>query len=198
MEKNSANHRNKQHKCTGPDFKYTNVWCNKKKKQLAKTRMDRKIKKERQRNAGEQLEWESSGWYPVSLSVSGCFLWMLLRSAVTHLFWWRLRSVNWEVGGYPTPCTLWILCILATTRTLQNPCASLSLRRRASDGVQDWFAGAEVWLAAQGTPTLSEAGVSLPPACWHLHYPCFHGSGRSPHMAQVGGSACDTITLPVG
>lgn len=28
----------------------------KKKKQLVKTRMDRKIKKERQRNAGEQLE----------------------------------------------------------------------------------------------------------------------------------------------
>lgn len=95
----------------------------------------------------------------LSLSVSGCFLWMLLRSAVTHLFWWRLRSVNWEVGGYPTPCTLWILRLLATTRTLQNPCASLSLRRRASDGVQDWFAGAEVWLAVQGTPTWS---LSLP------------------------------------
>lgn len=160
--------------------------------------MDRKIKRGGrgmlENSLNEKAEADSQ-----SPSISGCFLWMLLRSAVTHLFWWRLRSVNWEVGGYPTPCTLWILCLLATTRTPRNLRASLSLRRRASDGVQDWFAGAEVWLAVQGTPTLAGAGVSPPPACWHLHYACFHGSGRrSPHMAQVGGSACDTITLPVG
>ncbi len=173
-----------------PDFTYANTWHNRKRR-MVKTRMDRKIKKR------EAEECWRTAWMrkqrPIasfSLSLSGCFLWMLLRSAVMHLFWWRLRSVNWEVGGYPTPCTLWILCLLATPR---NTRASLSLRRRASDGVQDWFVGAEVWFTVQGTPTLPGAGVSPPPA-----YACFHGSGRSPHMAQVGGSACDTITLPVG